>query len=146
VDFQTVTRIRVPFRDVDMMGHVNNAVYLSYLEQARGDLWDAWFPHGAYHRMPYLVGEVHIRYLAPAHLRDTVEIGARLVAVGRRTYTLEYTFRREKDGTELARATTVLVFLDLQTMKSADTPEEFLAKARELGVIEATTTGSGPAT
>lgn len=135
MDFQFLTRIKVPFRDVDMMGHVNNAVYLSYMEQARGDAWDAWFGHGAYHRMPYLVGEAHIRYVAPAHLRDVIEIGARLTEVGRRTYTLEYLFRREADGTELARGSTVLVFLDLATMKSADTPEEFRVKARELGVL-----------
>jgi acyl-CoA thioester hydrolase len=134
VDHQWLTRIKVPFRDVDMMGHVNNAVYLSYMEQARGDAWEAWFGHGAYHRMPYLVGEAHIRYTAPAHLRDTIEVGTRLTAVGRRTYTLEYLFRRASDQTQLALASTVLVFLDLTTMKSVDTPEEFKAKALEFGV------------
>ena len=134
VETQWLTRIKVPFRDVDMMGHVNNAVYLSYMEQARGDLWDDWLGHGAYHRMPYLVGEVHIRYTAPAHLRDTVEVGTRLIAVGRRTFTLEYLFRRASDQAQLAIGTTVLVFLDLATMKSVDTPEEFRARAREAGV------------
>ncbi len=135
MDHQWNTRIVVPFRDIDMMGHVNNAVYLSYMEQARGDLWDSLFSRGAYRRMPYLVGEVHIRYVAPAHLGDTILVGTRLTEFARRTFTLEYLFKRESDGTELARSTTVLVFFDLQTKRSVDTPEEFKAKALELGIV-----------
>ena len=84
--------------------------------------------------MPFLVGEVHIRYVAPAHLRDGILIGTRMTEVGRRTFTLEYLFRRESDGIDIARATTVLVFLDLQTKRSVDVPGEFRAKARELGI------------
>lgn len=141
MDWLWLTKVRVAFRDVDMMGHVNNAVYLSYLETVRTDVWEHWFGHGGYRRMPYLVGEATVRYLAPAHIREDLSIGVRLVEVGRRTFVLEYLVRRESDGTDIARARTTLVFIDLQTHRSADVPKEFLEKAAELGVVPAT----GPA-
>src|SRR5262249_28353591 len=38
VSFPVVIQERVRFRDCDSLGHVNNAVYLTYLEEARVEL------------------------------------------------------------------------------------------------------------
>ena len=38
-DFEYETELQVRFRDLDAMGHVNNAVYATYLEQARVDYY-----------------------------------------------------------------------------------------------------------
>lgn len=136
-EWETATEVRTVFRDIDMLGHVNNAVYLSYLEQARTDLWRRWFGPGGYQRMPYLVGEATIRYLRPVHLNEVLRIDARLVSVTRRTFTLEYRFVRLSDGSEeeVARSRSVLVFFDPGTGRSVDAPKEFLAFAAARGVM-----------
>jgi acyl-CoA thioester hydrolase len=134
VEPHATTRVKVVFRDVDMLGHVNNAVYLSYLEQVRWDLWQSWFGHDGYQRMPFIVGEATVRYRRPAHIGNVLDIDVRLAAVSRRTFTLEYVYRRASDGEEIATARTILVFVDLAAGRSKDAPEEFLARARELGV------------
>jgi acyl-CoA thioester hydrolase len=43
---QFIHRVEVRFRDCDPMGHVNNAVYLTYLEQARFAHWRALWGMG----------------------------------------------------------------------------------------------------
>ncbi len=140
-EWETATEVRTVFRDIDMLGHVNNAVYLSYLEQARTDLWRRWFGPGGYHRMPYLVGEATIRYRKAVHLNEVLRIDARLVSVTRRTFTLEYRFVRLSDPPEeVAVSRSVLVFFDPENGRSVDAPEEFLAFAAARGL--APTSGS----
>ncbi|MBK6404207.1 MAG: thioesterase family protein [Holophagales bacterium] len=45
-EFPCVVGVEVRFRDLDAMGHVNNAVYLTYFEQARLAFWRAIHPGG----------------------------------------------------------------------------------------------------
>ncbi|MBP7125065.1 acyl-CoA thioesterase [Myxococcota bacterium] len=140
--WETATEVRTVFRDIDMLGHVNNAVYLSYLEQARTDLWRKWFGPGGYHRMPYLVGEATIRYRKAVHLDEVLRIDTRLAAVTRRTFTLEYRFVRVARSAgkaadppeEVATARSVLVFFDPKTGRSVDAPAEFLDFAASRGL------------
>jgi len=135
MEWETATEVRTAFRDIDMLGHVNNAVYLSYLEQARTDLWRRWFGPGGYHRMPYLVGEATIRYLKPVQINEVLRIEARLTAVTRRTFTLEYRFLRlPEPPEEVAVSRSVLVFFDPATGRSVDAPEEFRAFAASRGL------------
>ena len=64
-----VTRETVRFRDCDAMGHVNNAVYSTYLEQARitalGGL------------DPFILARVEIDFRSELHMNDEIEIRTR---------------------------------------------------------------------
>lgn len=83
--------ISVRFRDCDMMGHVNNAVYLSYFEQARmhyfkemvGEEWD-------YSKQGMLLVHNEITYLKPIFLNDKPEILLYLVELGTKSFTFGY--------------------------------------------------------
>lgn len=83
--------ISVRFRDCDMMGHVNNAVYLSYFEQARmhyfkemvGEEWD-------YSKQGMLLVHNEITYLKPIFLNDKPEISLYLVELGTKSFTFGY--------------------------------------------------------
>lgn len=83
--------IQVRFADCDIMGHVNNAVYLSYFEQARmhyfsgmvGDQWD-WKKQGV------ILVKNEVEYLAPIFLHDTPKIKVLLESIGTKSFTLAY--------------------------------------------------------
>jgi acyl-CoA thioester hydrolase len=90
----TPAKIQVRFADCDMMGHVNNAVYLSYFEQTRmhyfgqllDDQWD-WKKQGV------ILVKNEVTYLKPILLHNNVEIYAYLKAVGKTSFTLSYKVR-----------------------------------------------------
>ena len=77
-------RIAVRFSDCDPLGHVNNARYLTYLEQARIELWRRQAglelsarsagssDPGANER--FILARMEIDFLAPAHDGDVLEI------------------------------------------------------------------------
>ncbi len=85
-------RLDVRFRDCDALGHVNNAVYLTYLEQARLQCWRALWGFGeADSTVPgVIMARAEIDYRMPAHYGQTLEIRIALAAIGRTSFTYDY--------------------------------------------------------
>jgi acyl-CoA thioester hydrolase len=115
--FPYVHRETVRFRDVDALGHVNNAVFLTYLEEARiGFL----VPKGA-DASGMILARVEIDFRAPLRSGDELEIGVRPVGVGTKSFELEYEVR--SGDIVAAEAKTVLVSFDYETGRSVEVPQ-----------------------
>jgi len=115
--FPYVHRETVRFRDVDALGHVNNAVFLTYLEEARiGFL----LPKGA-EASGMILARVEIDFRAPLRTGDELEIGVRPAGVGTKSFELEYQVRA--GDTLAAEAKTVLVSFDYATGRSVEVPQ-----------------------
>jgi acyl-CoA thioester hydrolase len=105
-------RIEIRWRDVDAYGHVNNAVYFTYLEEAR----DAWVEKVlgsvSENTWDFVLARVAIDYEAELTLDDGAVIAAcRLESIGHSSVrTLEEI--RKEDGSISARAAAVVVARD----------------------------------
>jgi acyl-CoA thioester hydrolase len=101
----------VPLRwvDVDSEGVVNNAVYLSLMEQARFLYFDhlGLLPD---RKVPFVLAETTVRYLRPGRLGMRTEVAARTSSLGNTSFRMDYEVR---SGLEvLATGSAVLVFVD----------------------------------
>lgn len=123
MDFLFLTSIRVQFRDVDSMGHVNNAVYLSYLESARMDFYEHVFGPDGFDRFPYIIAEVTVKYLRPAYLRQWLEVGIRVSHIGNKSFRYQYVVRDKQSGETIAQAESVQVMYDYKEKKSLPVPQ-----------------------
>jgi acyl-CoA thioester hydrolase len=124
-----IMRRMVEWRDVDHVGHVNNAVYLSYNEEAgldaaraRGRGPDELFTEG----WGIFTRRNRIEYLRPALLGDTLEIETWLSPPRNTSITRYFVIRRAGDPAPLARAESVWVLVDLSTGASIPIPAGFL--------------------
>jgi len=119
-DYPFTHRERVRFNDCDPMGHVNNAAYSTYLEQAR---------IGLLGRLdPFILARVEIDFRAELRAGDEVEIATRCARVGRKSFDLEHVLRT--DGRVVAEAKSVLVGYDYdagQSVALSDTMRRRLA-------------------
>jgi acyl-CoA thioester hydrolase len=115
--FDFVHRESVRFRDVDSLGHVNNAVFLTYLEEARIAYL---LPLGAEVRN-MILARVEIDFRAPLRMGDDIEIGVRPSGVGTKSFELAYEVR--SGDTIVAVAKTVIVSFDYETGRSVEVPE-----------------------
>jgi acyl-CoA thioester hydrolase len=106
----------VRFRDVDSMGHVNNAVFLTYLEEARIAYL---LPFGA-DVTNMILARVEIDFRAPLRTGDRIEIGVRPAGVGTKSFELEYEVR--SGDTVAAEAKTVIVSYDYESRRSVELP------------------------
>jgi acyl-CoA thioester hydrolase len=110
-------RLEVRFRDCDALGHVNNAVYLTYLEQARFNHWRAIgladLSGGA--DIPgVIVARVEIDYRRPAKFGDVLDVRLGVAAIGRTSFTYEYEIV-DAEQQLIASARTVIVRFDYST-------------------------------
>ena len=117
-----VHRETVRFRDLDSLGHVNNAVYLTYLEQGRIAFLEA---RGAATES-VIVGRVEIDFRSPLRLGEEVEIRVRLARLGSKSFDLEYELRAA--GRLVAEARDVNVVYDYERREPTAIPDEWKAR------------------
>jgi acyl-CoA thioester hydrolase len=112
-----VHRETVRFRDLDSVGHVNNAVYLTYLEEAR----IAFLGQASEDVTGMIVARVEIDFRSPASLGDTIEVTVTPGQVGSTSFTLHHELRA---GDRLvAEASTVLVAYDYDRNEPRRVPD-----------------------
>ena len=99
---------RVRFNDCDPMGHVNNAAYSTYLEQARIAVLGALDP--------FILARVEIDFRAELRAGEEVEVRTRCARVGTKSFELEHVL--STDGRVVAEAKSVLVGYDYRAAKS----------------------------
>jgi acyl-CoA thioester hydrolase len=117
--FDFVHRETVRFRDVDAMGHVNNAVFLTYLEEARIAFL---LPLGA-EVANMILARVEIDFRTPLRMGDEIEVGVRPARVGEKSFELEYEVR--SGDTVAAEAKTVIVSFDYEIGRSVEVPQSW---------------------
>jgi acyl-CoA thioester hydrolase len=105
---------RVRFRDVDSFGHVNNAVYSTYLEQAR---LDALGGLGS-----VILARVEIDFRAEVNVGEDVEVRSRCTRIGTKSVELEHEILA--NGRLAAEAKSVLVGFDYERRVSAPIPDQ----------------------
>jgi acyl-CoA thioester hydrolase len=81
-EFPWTQRERVRFRDCDAMGHVNNAVYSTYLEQARIGILGGL--------EPLTLARVEIDFRAELHAGEGVEVRSRCPRIGTKSFDLDH--------------------------------------------------------
>ena len=118
--------IEVRFRDCDPMGHVNNAVYLTYLEQARFAHWrEIWGMN--FERLPegtpgVILAHADIDYRRPAKYGDHLEVRIALASIGRTSFKYEYEIV-DQAGRIVATARSVQVMYDYAAANPVPIPD-----------------------
>ena len=113
--YRCSTRIEVQFRDLDALGHVNNAVYFSYLEMARMAYLAAI--RGAPVRLSDIrtvLVDAACRYRSSALLGEMLEVGIRTSHMRRGSFAFEYRISAVADGRLIAEARTIQAVIDAQ--------------------------------
>ena len=125
-----IHRLEVRFRDCDSMGHTNNAVYLTYLEQTRFAHWRSLWGFGTPQLAPGLPGVILARvecdYRRPATYGDLLEVRMRVSEVGRTSFRYEYEIV-DQAGRTVLTAKTVQVMYDYATEKPVPIPDDIRA-------------------
>jgi acyl-CoA thioester hydrolase len=123
-EFHFYYPIKVRYADLDPQGHVNNAIYLTYFEEARSayiqhlELWDG----KTFLDLPVILAETRVVYRAPVLLNQKVHIGVSVVRLGNKSFTMEYALEDQETGRTLAQATTVQVAYDYHQERTIPIP------------------------
>ncbi len=120
----------IRFRDLDAMGHVNNATYFTYMEEARkiffGEILNVTSPED----FPFILASISCNFIKPVQLEEkTLEVDLWITSIGRKSFTFKHAIYRTQDPEWVfATGESVQVFFDHQNHKSIEIPETFKLK------------------
>ena len=116
--FKFLRPIKVIFRDLDGMRHVNHAVYLSYAEAARNEYWIAVTGIRDVSEYDFVLAELTARYHAPAGLGDELIVGCRVTELRRSSFIMEHEIHNARTGELMFEMKSVQVMFDYEKGKS----------------------------
>ena len=122
--FTVVFELHPRFRDTDAMGHINNAVYVTYLEVARQQYWQRFSDLEDYRRVPFILAHVNIDFRAEALVHEVLEIATRCEWIGTRSFAFVYEIRELHSRRLVVEAVTVQVCYDYEAKRSIPMPAE----------------------
>jgi acyl-CoA thioester hydrolase len=127
---------RVPdiirFGDMDRQGHVNNAVFSTYLETGRVSIIYAADGGLQVPGATTVMARLEIDFLKELRWPGTVEVGTAVVEIGRSSYVLLQAVFHDGACTAIGRATMVLI--DRETRRARPLPPELVERLKRLAL------------
>lgn len=124
----TPHKLEVRFADIDVMGHVNNAIYLSYFEQGRinffremvGTEWN-------WKSMGIIVARNEVDYLKPLLMDEEAYVVAEMSEVGNKSFQMKMRVFKKEDGQEIdcVKGVVTLVCFDYKKQATIPVPDEW---------------------
>jgi acyl-CoA thioester hydrolase len=128
------TSIQIRFKDIDKLGHVNNANHLSYFEYARTVYFrDVMGTEIDWSKEGLILAKVIVDYKQPVLFEDDISVYTRCSRIGNKSFDLEYSLvKKEGDKeTELATGISVLVCYNYIDKVSIPVPARWAERMKE---------------
>jgi acyl-CoA thioester hydrolase len=135
--FRFKMKLDIRWSDMDEMRHVNNAVYLTYFEQARvyyfheSCQWD-WKAIGA------ILANAHVDYRKPVVFPNPTYVYVRTAKLGTKSFEVHYLITSVVDGREELTTTgfTTMVMFDYKTNVSVVMPDDLKERLKSYEVLK----------
>jgi len=122
---------QVIFRDIDAFGHVNNAVYLTYFEWARAQLWFALTgAAGVPADIGFIVARAEIDFKLQIEM-EPIDICIRITEMRNTSFDTVYEIRKRSNGSVAATGKVVVVLFDWKAQTKMPISDELRRKVRE---------------
>ena len=139
MNFGHFTPIQLRFFDMDAFGHINNARYLTYYEEARLKYLDdiiewtyGWSKTGI------IMARAEVDFIMPGHFKDNIIIQTCCSKIGMKSFTLSYRMIKTSEEKEilLSSANTVVVMYDYEKKCSIPVLEDWKREIRGLSEVK----------
>lgn len=118
-DFKSFFDMKTRWKDMDALGHINNATFLTYLESGRIELVKKW----DFKKPPFIQASTKIDYLRQLSHPASLQIGQKISRVGHKSFDILTGIFEEGEEKPMAQAVTTLVGFDYESQKTVSVPE-----------------------
>lgn len=132
-EFRFYHPIEIRYGDLDPQGHVNNAAYLTYMEQARLKYYErlGLFAGSDFLKLGVILAEATCSYRAPILYGTSIHVGVRTARMGNKSFEMEYAIEDQKSGETLATGKTIQVAYDYRAHQSIPVPDAWRNRLNE---------------
>ena len=125
-DFNFSIPIQVRWNDLDALGHVNNAIYITYFEIARGYYMLKACPDWNWRKDMFLIANVNVDYKKELLLlSEDVRVHMKTSELGNKSFVLEYAITSKKGEDRIVHAvgSTTQIMFDMVTKSTIEIPD-----------------------
>ena len=123
--------IEIRFRDIDMNHHVNNAVYFTYMENARSTVLLEEMIKYHSEDLQFIVSEAYCKYKRPIKLSDQIVCEVSFHPLRPTSCDIKYLFKNVQSGILFAEGSTRMVLFNANTGRPIPLPDWFTKKFLE---------------
>jgi acyl-CoA thioester hydrolase len=130
---QHETNLTVRFGETDLLGHVNNASYFSYLEHARTEFFKllSSAEDNRNDKWNYILATIKCDFRAQAYFDQELVLATKVSRIGNKSFTLIQPIYDKKTETLIAHGESVIVYFDFDEQRSKPIPESLRKKLEE---------------
>lgn len=117
--FRHMVDVQIRFNDLDMLGHVNNGVYLNYFDLGKtGYFIDVSTGVVDWNSINIVVVNLNVDFFAPTFINEHVAVLTQVVSIGQKSLKMEQRLVNVDTGQVKSIARTVMAGIDLCTGQS----------------------------
>lgn len=121
--------INVRFRDIDSMGHVNNAVFFTYFEEGRKAFLHTLFNIIEPEDYNFILAHISCDFLRPVKLVDSIRLQLWIGEIGGKRFNIKYSLVNSSDESLVyAKGQSVQVFFDYKKNRTVPISKFFMEK------------------
>jgi acyl-CoA thioester hydrolase len=125
------TQVTLRYSDMDVNGHLNNAIYATLFEAGRVAYLEKYLRDLMPDHAGYVIVRLAIDFLAEAHYPGIAEISTRMEKIGGSSMTYQQEITLE--GKLVAKAESICAMFDLNRRKAMRCPDNIRERLRALG-------------
>jgi acyl-CoA thioester hydrolase len=133
-EYPVATEIKVKWGEMDAWQHLNNTVYIRYIEDGRMDLFEKISMSSDMKNLVVgpILAAIQCDYLAPVTYPDTLTVFSKAQQTSSKKVAFEHALWSEKSQCVVAKGTALVVYYDFKRLKSCEIPTEVSAKFNAL--------------
>ena len=127
IEFRHRMPLQVRFNDIDILGHINNSVYLSFMDLAKAEYLTGATPARVeIGGIAVAIVNINCNFYSPGYFNEPLEVVTAVTRISHRSLTLEQRIFDPETGDVKCIATTVMAGFDPKTATGIEIPQEFI--------------------
>ena len=125
-DFEHWTNLQTRWRDLDAMGHINHAAYLTFMENARLEFYDSlgFNSRNSGQVNGIILASMNVQYHQQVNHPSNLEVGQRIVRVGNKSFDIQSAIFEKSSSQLICRSIVTSVCYDFINNKTVELFEE----------------------
>ncbi len=113
--------LQIRFNDIDMLGHLNNGVYLSFMDLGKTHYFKAVMPKGVdFKKINVVVVNINCDFFAPTYFDEPIEVLTAVTSISQRSFKMEQRIVNSNTGQVKCIGRTVMAGFDPKTAQGAE--------------------------
>lgn len=119
------------FSETDMLGHVNNASYFTYMEETRLSFLQKLGMDVRNDEFTIMLASAKCDFVRQGYFGQILKVNTTVLRIGKTSFALGSEFFDKGSGNVIAKGEATVVYVDISNQRAAELPDLFRAKLQE---------------